>query len=158
MAKKRTRNQNPKPFAPDEYPNSQKWARPPKQVKQHKAVVLPLSLSDPATFSLILLQFFILRLQSLSLYKSIQLLSSAMSSKILKEALIQLKEIQEEDSEALNASNNFVFPEENPTPIISDEEYFDGFSEFQSQIGLDQVKFQKFPIYLCMCKHALFLR
>lgn len=64
-----------------------------------------------------------------------QLISSAMSSKILKAALIQQKEIQAEDSDA---SNKFVFPNNNNT-VISDEDYFDEefteFQEIQTQFG-----------------------
>ncbi|CAI9761583.1 unnamed protein product [Fraxinus pennsylvanica] len=66
-----------------------------------------------------------------------KLVPSGMSSKILKEALSQQKEIQEEE-EKQNPSN-LVFSEENG---IKDNDYeeediddFGGFSETQSQFG-----------------------
>lgn len=66
-----------------------------------------------------------------------KLVPSGMSSKILKEALSQLKEIQEEE-EKQNPSN-LVFSEEHG---IKDDDYeeddiddFGGFSETQSQFG-----------------------
>uniref|UniRef100_A0A5B7BTS1 Bystin n=1 Tax=Davidia involucrata TaxID=16924 RepID=A0A5B7BTS1_DAVIN len=68
--------------------------------------------------------------------KEEKLISSGMSSKILKEALIQQKEIQEEAEE--QNPNKLVFPEEPPSVVASDEEDIDefgGFSETQSQFG-----------------------
>ncbi|KAA8518273.1 hypothetical protein F0562_015844 [Nyssa sinensis] len=66
--------------------------------------------------------------------KEEKLISSGMSSKILKEALIQQKEIQEEAEE--KNPNHLVFAEEQPTASASDEEDIDefgGFSETRSQ-------------------------
>ncbi|CAK9151787.1 unnamed protein product [Ilex paraguariensis] len=60
-----------------------------------------------------------------------------MSSKILKEALIQQKEVQEEETEEQNP-NRLVFNEEQVIAAESDEDEFDdfdGFSETQSQFG-----------------------
>ncbi|KAK3014474.1 hypothetical protein RJ639_008203 [Escallonia herrerae] len=89
MAKKRTRNQNPEPFLPDEDAKS--------------------------------------------------LISSGMSSKILKEALIQQKELREE-AESQNPSGRLVFDEQAAKAGQSDSEDdefddVDGFSETQSQFG-----------------------
>ncbi|CAK9151788.1 unnamed protein product [Ilex paraguariensis] len=66
-----------------------------------------------------------------------KLISSGMSSKILKEALIQQKEVQEEETEEQNP-NRLVFNEEQVIAAESDEDEFDdfdGFSETQSQFG-----------------------
>ncbi|KAI7753231.1 hypothetical protein M8C21_015624, partial [Ambrosia artemisiifolia] len=65
-------------------------------------------------------------------------LSAGMSSKILKEALIQQKEIQEE-TDAQNP-NNIVFPQEpvvNKTILEDDDDVdnFAGFSDNLSQFG-----------------------
>ncbi|XP_024967990.1 bystin [Cynara cardunculus var. scolymus] len=66
-----------------------------------------------------------------------KLISAGMSSKILKEALIQQKEIQEE-TDAQNP-NNIVFPEEPVTQAQVDEDddvdNFAGFSDNHSQFG-----------------------
>ncbi|KAI8539047.1 hypothetical protein RHMOL_Rhmol09G0150800 [Rhododendron molle] len=64
------------------------------------------------------------------------LISSGTSSKILKEALIQQKEINEEN-EGRNP-NNLVFPEDTATEVVLEEDDIDdfgGFSETQSQFG-----------------------
>ncbi|THG19385.1 hypothetical protein TEA_007044 [Camellia sinensis var. sinensis] len=63
-------------------------------------------------------------------------ISSGMSSKILKEALIQQKEVQEEAEE--QNPNKLVFAEEPAYDAASDDEEIDnfgGFSETQSQFG-----------------------
>ncbi|KAL7240352.1 hypothetical protein ACSBR2_006075 [Camellia fascicularis] len=63
-------------------------------------------------------------------------ISSGMSSKILKEALIQQKEVQEEAEE--QNPNKLVFAEEPAHDAASDDEEIDnfgGFSETQSQFG-----------------------
>ncbi|GMP59013.1 hypothetical protein CsSME_00022460 [Camellia sinensis var. sinensis] len=63
-------------------------------------------------------------------------ISSGMSSKILKEALIQQKEVQEEAEE--QNPNKLVFAEEPANDAASDDEEIDnfgGFSETQSQFG-----------------------
>lgn len=70
--------------------------------------------------------------------KEEKFISSGMSSKILKEALIQQKEIQEEAEEQQNRNQNnpLRFVEEQPG--VEDEEDVDdfaGFSETQSQFG-----------------------
>lgn len=65
-----------------------------------------------------------------------KLISSGMSSKILKEALIQQKEVQEEAEE--QNPNKLVFAEEPANDAASDDEEIDnfgGFSETQSQFG-----------------------
>lgn len=67
-----------------------------------------------------------------------------MSSKILKEALIQQKEMQEE-TDAENP-NNIVFPEEPVTQTQVDEDdddvdNFAGFSDNHTQFGADEVCF-----------------
>ncbi|KAG5532369.1 hypothetical protein RHGRI_026861 [Rhododendron griersonianum] len=64
------------------------------------------------------------------------LISSGTSSKILKEALIQQKEINEEN-EGRNP-NNLVFAEDAATEVVLEEDDIDdfgGFSETQSQFG-----------------------
>lgn len=65
-----------------------------------------------------------------------KLISSGMSSKILKEALIQQKEVQEEAEE--QNPNKLVFAEEPANDAASEDEEIDnfgGFSETQSQFG-----------------------
>lgn len=66
-----------------------------------------------------------------------------MSSKILKEALLQQKEIQEE-TDAENP-NNIVFPEEPATQTQVDDDddvdNFAGFSDNHSQFGGYEVSF-----------------
>lgn len=61
-----------------------------------------------------------------------------MSSKILKEAMLQQKEIEEEETREQNPNNNLVFHEE-PKSAKDDEEEdideFTGFSETRSQFG-----------------------
>lgn len=68
-----------------------------------------------------------------------KLISSGISSKILKEALIQQKEIQEEADAQNPSTANFVFPKEKAGQIqLVDEEDIDdfaGFAETQSQFG-----------------------
>lgn len=75
-----------------------------------------------------------------------QLVPSAVSSKILKEALLQQKEIQREEEDDANVAdqnpnNNFVFPkvhrlkEDDGDGDEDDLDDFDGFSETQSQFG-----------------------
>ncbi|XP_076886322.1 bystin-like [Bidens hawaiensis] len=64
-----------------------------------------------------------------------KLLSAGMSSKILKEALLQQKEIQEE-TDAQNP-NNIVFKDEPVIQALDDDDVdnFDGFADNQSQFG-----------------------
>lgn len=61
-----------------------------------------------------------------------------MSSKILKEAILQQKEIEEEEIREQNPNNKLVFHEE-PKIAKDDEEEdiddFNGFSETRSQFG-----------------------
>ncbi|KAK6157476.1 hypothetical protein DH2020_011724 [Rehmannia glutinosa] len=72
-----------------------------------------------------------------------KLVPSAVSSKILKEALIQQKEIQHEEDDENNVSeqnpdNKFLLPQLNRLKDNDDEDDvddFDGFSETQSQLG-----------------------
>lgn len=55
-----------------------------------------------------------------------------MSSKILKEALIQQKEIQEEAEGRNDNGSNFVFPkEENGQVAVEEEEDIDDFKGFE---------------------------
>lgn len=68
------------------------------------------------------------------------MISSGMSSKILKEAFIQQKEIQEEAEQANPANNAFVVAEEEAARHQQEEEDddfddFSGFSETQTQFG-----------------------
>lgn len=65
------------------------------------------------------------------------MISSGISSRILKEALIQQKEIEEEEAREQNP--NLVFAEE-PKKVAEDDEEediddFGGFSETRSQFG-----------------------
>lgn len=86
-------------------------------------------------------------ISSLYYEKCIQLISSGMSSKILKEALIQQKEIQEEAEAQIPGASNFASLKEKTDTAQFDEEDFDqfnGFSETQSQYGSDEVNYLKF--------------
>lgn len=107
MAKKRTRNQNPEPFLPEDDSKSVSSQKRTKPAKQHQ--------------------------------REEKLISSGISSKILKEALIQQKEIQEEADAQNPSTANFVFPKEKAGQIqLVDEEDIDdfaGFAETQSQFG-----------------------
>ncbi|KAG8639553.1 hypothetical protein MANES_14G152600v8 [Manihot esculenta] len=72
------------------------------------------------------------------------MISSGMSSKILKEALIQQKEIQEEAEQANPANNAFVVAEEDAARHQQEEEDddfddFSGFSETQTQFGDEEI-------------------
>lgn len=65
-----------------------------------------------------------------------------MSSKILKEALIQQKEIQDEADAQKPGAASFAFLKENTDAVQLDEEeidHFSGFSETQSQYGGNEV-------------------
>lgn len=72
-----------------------------------------------------------------------QLIASDMSSKILKEALIQQKEIQDEDDAQKPGAASFAFLKENTGAVQLDDEedldHFTGFSENQSQYGGNEV-------------------
>lgn len=70
--------------------------------------------------------------------KEEKFISSGMSSKILKEALSQQKEIQEEAGELQNLNNPLRFVEEQSRVEDEEEEDvddFDGFSETQNQFA-----------------------
>ncbi|WCJ32794.1 Bystin [Euphorbia peplus] len=71
--------------------------------------------------------------------KQEKMISSGLSSKILKEALIQQKEIQEEAEESNPTRDAFVLAEEETAKDRKEEEEdldeFNGFSETQTQIG-----------------------
>lgn len=69
--------------------------------------------------------------------KEEKFISSGMSSKILKEALSQQKEIQEEAEELQNLNNPLRFVEEQSRAGDEEEDVddFAGFSETQSQFG-----------------------
>lgn len=81
-----------------------------------------------------------------------------MSSKILKEALIQQKEIQEEADAQNPSTTNFVFPKEKSGQIQLDDEEdiddFNGFAETQSQFGGYEVNYQDFSI---ICPFGLYI-
>ncbi|GMH31295.1 hypothetical protein Nepgr_033138 [Nepenthes gracilis] len=66
-----------------------------------------------------------------------KMISTGMSSKILKEALIQQREIQEEDDEARNPSHSAFAAVADQPPAYEEEDIdnFDIFSETESQIG-----------------------
>lgn len=70
----------------------------------------------------------------------VQMISTGMSSKILKEALIQQREILEEADESESKRNGFVFKEEEESKRNVEEEEedideFGGFNDTQSQFG-----------------------
>ncbi|KAF2310179.1 hypothetical protein GH714_007086 [Hevea brasiliensis] len=71
------------------------------------------------------------------------MISSGISSKILKEALIQQKEIQEEAEQANPTTNAFVVAEEEAARHQQEEEDdvddFSGFSETQTQFGDEEI-------------------
>ncbi|KAG8639517.1 bystin [Manihot esculenta] len=72
------------------------------------------------------------------------MISSGMSSKILKEALIQQKEIQEEAEQANPTSNAFVVAEEEAARHQQEDEDddfddFSGFSETQTHFGDEEI-------------------
>lgn len=73
----------------------------------------------------------------------VQLIASDMSSKILKEALIQQKEIQDEADAQKPGAASFAFLKENADAVQLEEEeeldHFSGFSETQSQYGGNEV-------------------
>lgn len=109
MAKKRSRNQNPEPFLPEQdhdskSKSSKKHSKAPKLHQQQN-----------------------------------KLIASDMSSKILKEALIQQKEIQDEADAQKPGAASFAFLKENADAVQLEEEeeldHFSGFSETQSQYG-----------------------
>ncbi|KAL1804061.1 hypothetical protein ACET3Z_032708 [Daucus carota] len=111
MAKKRSRNQNPEPFFPEEENDSKsksstKHSKAPKHHQQQN-----------------------------------KLIASDMSAKILKEALIQQKEIQDEADALKPGAASFAFLKDNADALQLDEEeidHFSGFSETQSQYGGDE--------------------
>ncbi|KAG5532352.1 hypothetical protein RHGRI_026844 [Rhododendron griersonianum] len=132
MAKKRTRQQNPEPFLADENAATvpRKRNKPPKHHQLEQKAPLSLSLS----LSLFSGYYFVCLCMCVCVY--MQLISSGTSSKILKEALIQQKEINEEN-EGRNP-NNLVFAEDTATEVVLEEDDIDdfgGFSETQSQFG-----------------------
>ncbi|KAL1832352.1 hypothetical protein DCAR_0102352 [Daucus carota subsp. sativus] len=109
MTKKRSRNQNPEPFLPEDDSKSKSSKKQNKAPKQHQ--------------------------------QEQKLISSGMSSKILKEALIQQKEIQEEAEAQIPGASNFALLKEKTDTIQLDEDdldQFNGFSETQSQYGGDE--------------------
>lgn len=70
----------------------------------------------------------------------LQMISSGISSKILKEAMIQQKEVLEESEEPNATKSAFVFAEEEQSKrrVEEDEDDIDdfgGFNETQSQYG-----------------------
>ena len=80
-------------------------------------------------------------------------MSSGMSSKILKVALIQQKEIQAEEAEERNPNFNVLeeeLPEREEEQYAEDEiDDFSGFSETQSQ-------FNDYPVSISFCFHNFF--
>lgn len=108
MAKKRERHQNPQPFLAEDNDSAASKKR---------------SISRDA------------RKQH---QKDEKLLSSGMSSKILKEARIQQREIEDEEVEAQNPNNsllNVVEPPHKDDREEDDIDDFTGFSETQSRYG-----------------------
>ncbi|KAJ7981965.1 bystin [Quillaja saponaria] len=67
--------------------------------------------------------------------KEEKLISSGMSSKILKEALLQQKEVQEEADPQQNMNHSFFVVEEPPKVEEEDVDEFSGFDETQSQLS-----------------------
>ncbi|KAK1362655.1 Bystin [Heracleum sosnowskyi] len=109
MGKKRSRIQNPEPFLPEEGHDSKSQS----SKKHSKAPKLH--------------------------QQQNKLIAADMSSKILKEALIQQKEIQDEDDAQKPGAASFAFLKENAGAVQLEEEeeldHFTGFSETQSQYG-----------------------
>ncbi|KAK4755006.1 hypothetical protein SAY87_008763 [Trapa incisa] len=105
MGKKRTRQQNPEPFLPEDDASLFSSKSRSKTSKKHQ--------------------------------KEEKYISSGISSKILKEALIQQKEIREEAEEQHNQNNPLRFVEEQPHAEDEEEDIddFTGFSETQSHFG-----------------------
>jgi len=81
------------------------------------------------------------------------MISSGMSSKILKVALIQQKEIQAEEAGEKNPNFNALeeeLPEREEEQYAEDEiDDFSGFSETQSQ-------FNDYPVSISFCFHKFF--
>lgn len=76
--------------------------------------------------------------------KEEKLLSSGMSSKILKVARIQQREIEDEEVEAQNPNNSLLHIVEEPRKDDGEEDDIDdftGFSETQSRYGDYEVSF-----------------
>lgn len=153
MAKnKRERNQNSQPFLADgdSVASSKKRSKAPKHHQKQDKVILnrfPFFL-----FFLFLLSFFNFYLNVCSRFIclfSAQMLSTGLSSKILKEALLQQKEIEDEASGG-NVSNAFgsVEEEHNKHEEEEDIDNFGGFSETQSQFGSCEVNLFYVIIYL----------
>ncbi|KAA3458632.1 bystin [Gossypium australe] len=139
MAKnKRERNQNPQPFLADDdsVASTKKHSKAPKHHQKQDKVRFRF---NPPAFSLFF-EFFLL-LVYLFIFKIyvcvfLQMISSGMSSKILKEALLQQKEIEEEASGGIAKSAfGSVEEESNKHEEEEDIDDFGGFSETQSQFG-----------------------
>lgn len=92
--------------------------------------------------------------------KENKLIGSNISSKIMKEALIQQKEVQEEE-EKENAKSSFHGIEE-PPKVVEDEDDIDdfaGFSETQSQFGgyeVSELLIDAFSSFVLFCFVSFF--
>lgn len=108
------------------------WAQETKQTSQ-KSPAWTEGTSPPSPPSLVIISYVYVFMYVCVL----QLISSGTSSKILKEALIQQKEINEEDER--RNPNNLVFAEDvAAVEVVLEEDNIDdfgGFSETQSQFG-----------------------
>nr|GMD61839.1 bystin isoform X1 [Ipomoea batatas] len=139
MAKKRARLTNPEPFLTGtdsvSVASSSKRSKAPKshqqQQKAMRSAQTHLSVFIPCEVST-----FFLTIPPVLQYV-LQLISTGMSSKILKEAMLQQKEIEEEETREKNP-NGLVFTEERRDAGEDDDDdgdfdNFVGFSETQSQ-------------------------
>ncbi|KAK4342176.1 hypothetical protein RND71_037992 [Anisodus tanguticus] len=134
MGKKRERLTNPEPFLEDDNTkskaSSKKRSKAPKPHQQHEQAKPQLlcSIFFPVLFSGIMARTYLV-------------ISSSMSSKILKEALLQQKEVDEEETRERNP-NAPVFDEDVATKAVEEEDdddidNFSGFQETQSLFGGD---------------------
>ncbi|WMV39552.1 hypothetical protein MTR67_032937 [Solanum verrucosum] len=118
MGKKRERLTNPEPFLDDDSKSKASLKKRSKAPKSHQQQQ---QANHTKRFRL----------------KSV--ISSSISSKILKEALLQQKEVDEEETRERNP-NAIVFPEDVATRAVEEEDdddldNFSGFQETQSQFG-----------------------
>ena len=87
-----------------------------------------------------------------------KLLSSGMSSKILKEALIQQREVENEEVHAQNP-NNSLLTQDPPKDEVEEEEEedddidkFSGFDDTRSRLGDYEVSFILFYLFVYFFK------
>lgn len=141
MARKRDRITNPEPFLAADNGDSKsttstrKRPKPPKLHQQQQQV----DKSRTCFVKMFVLSFCFACAFLTDCLIFLKVISSGISSKILKEALLQQKEI--DDEEAREQNPNLVFPEElKKTADGGDDEEediddFGGFSETRSQFG-----------------------